>query len=213
MIELFYYPSNASLAPHVLLEELAVPYTLRRVDRENGALDSIEYRKLNPSGLIPALRDGELVLFESAAICMHLVDRHVSAQFAPTVGSAERAHFYKWLLWLSSTLQPTLLLGHYAERWCPEANAASTLRENAQRKAETLLSQADAELARHGGAYFLGERYSAVDAYALMLCRWTRNYAQPARSFKALGPYLERLLARPATRRAFEQEQLPEPWV
>ncbi|HET9931291.1 MAG TPA: glutathione S-transferase family protein [Polyangiaceae bacterium] len=213
MLELFYYPSNASLAPHVLLEELGASYELRLVDRDTGALDSPAYRRLNPSGLIPALRDGELVLFESAAICLHLCDTHPDAGFAPHLGTPERAHFYKWLSWLSSTLQPTILLGHYAARWCSDSTAASELRTKAESRASELLSLADAELARHGGPFLLGERYTALDAYALMLCRWSRNFARPARRMQSLGPYVERLLERPATIRAFEQERLPKPWA
>jgi glutathione S-transferase len=52
-----------------------------------------------------------------------------------------------------------------------------------------------------------------VDPYALMLCRWTRNFARPARSLPNLGPYLQRVLARPAVRRAFATEKLQPPLV
>jgi len=213
MLELFFYPSNASLAPHLLLEELELSYTLRQVDREGGALDSPEYRRLNPSGLIPVLRDGELVLFEAAAICLHLCDTHPEAGLAPALATPERAHFYKWLSWLSSTLQPTILLGHYAARYCDAADAVAQVKARAEDKASRLLEQLDAELGRHGAPFLLGASYTAVDAYALMLGRWTRNYARPARSFASLGPYLERLVERPATRRTFEQEELPAPWI
>jgi len=46
-----------------------------------------------------------------------------------------------------------------------------------------------------------------------MLCRWTRGFARPARSLPHLGPYLARVLARPAVQRAFEQEGLGAPLV
>jgi glutathione S-transferase len=46
-----------------------------------------------------------------------------------------------------------------------------------------------------------------------MLCRWTRNFARPARSLPQLGAYLQRLLQRPAVQRAVATEQLPQPWV
>jgi glutathione S-transferase len=46
-----------------------------------------------------------------------------------------------------------------------------------------------------------------------MLCRWTRGFARPARSLPHLGPYLQRMLKRPAIGRAFEAERLPLPWV
>jgi len=76
-----------------------------------------------------------------------------------------------------------------------------------------MLDQLDAELARHGQPWLLGERYSVADAYAFVLCRWTRGFARPARSLPHLRPWLERMLARPAVQRAFATEQLAPPWV
>ena len=77
MLQLHYYPSNASMAPHLLLEELGVPYELKLVDRTREAHKSAEYLRLNPNGLIPVLVDGELVLYETAAICLHLSLIHI----------------------------------------------------------------------------------------------------------------------------------------
>ena len=217
MLQLHYFPSNASLAPHVLLEELGVPYELEHVDRSLGAHKTPAYLELNPNGLIPVLVDsrsgGRLVLYETAAICLHLADTHPDAGLAPAPGTAARAHFYKWLVWLSNTPQAALMLYFYPERWVDDERAAAQLREHAETRIVAMLEQLDAELARHGGPWLLGEAYSAVDPYALMLCRWTRRFARPARALPQLGPYLERVLARPAVRRAFEQESLQPPWV
>ena len=46
-----------------------------------------------------------------------------------------------------------------------------------------------------------------------MLCRWTRGMTRPARTLPQVGPYLQRVLARPAVQKVFVQEQLPPPWV
>ncbi len=107
MIELHYFPSNASFAPHILLEEMGVPFTLRVVDRANNEHKSPAYLKLNPNGLIPTLVDGDLVLYETAAILMHLADCH--AGFAPAPGTAARAEYYKRMMWVTNTLQAMLI--------------------------------------------------------------------------------------------------------
>jgi glutathione S-transferase len=213
MYQLHYFPGNASLAPHMLLEEIGVPYELLLVDRANQAHKSPQYLKLNPNGLIPVLVDGDLVLYETAAICLHLADCHPQAGLAPALGSAERAHLYKWLIWLTNTLQAALLLYFYPERWADEAPAVAQIKAHAEAKIGAMLDQLDAELARHGKPWLLGDRYSAVDIYAMLMCRWTRGFARPARSLPHLGPYLQRVLARPAVQRSFEQEGLAEPWV
>ncbi len=104
----------------------------------------------------------------TAAICLYLCDRYPAAGLAPAIGSAQRAQFYKWLIWLTNTLQAALM----------------------------------------------GGSYSALDPYAMMLCRWTRGFSSaPARDRSHPGPYLQRVLARPAVQQVFATEQLAQPWV
>ena len=216
MMQLHYYPSNASMVPHIVLEELAVPYERVLLDRTVGAHKRPEYLSLNPNGLMPLFIDGELVLYETAAICLHLCDTHPKAALAPPLGTAERAHFYKWLMWLTNTLQATLIVYFYPERWVTEGNSegAAQVKDQAQAKVGTLLDQLDAELARHGGPWFAGQTYTMLDAYVFTLCRWTRNFStRPARERATLGPYLQRVLARPAVQRVMVNEGLAAPWV
>lgn len=216
MIQLHYYPSTAAMVPHILLEEIGVPYQRVLVDRMQNAHKAPGYLKLNPNGLIPVLVDGDLVLYETAAICLHLGDTHPQAGLVPPVGTAERAHFYKWLMWLTNTLQATLITYFYPERSVAPGNAAGAAEVKAQAELRVggLLDQLDAELARHGGPWFAGEKYSALDPYVFTLCRWTRNFQSPAaRTRPHLGPYLQRMLARPAVLKVFETEQIAQPWV
>ena len=215
MIQLHYFPGNASMTPHVLLEELGVPFELHFVDRSVSAQNSPAYLKLNPNGLIPVLVDGDLVLYETAAVCLHLVDKHPQAVLAPAVGTAERAHFYKWLAWMTNTLQAALIIYFYPERWMDEGNArgAAELKAHAEAKVGAMLEQFDEQFASHGEPWFLGERYSALDPFAFMLCRWTRGFARPARSLSHIGPYLQRMLERPAVQRVLAKEKLAAPFV
>jgi glutathione S-transferase len=216
MIQLHFYPSTASMVPHLLLREMGVPFELILVDRTSDAHKTPAYLRLNPNGLLPALTDGELVLYETAAICLHLCDKHPSAGLAPALGSMDRAHFYKWLMWLTNTLQCTLIAYFYPERWVNDGNldGAVEVKAQAQEKINGLLHQLDAELTRHGGPWFAGEAFSALDPYVFTLCRWTRNFSsRPARDFPALGPYLQRVLNRPATQQVMMAERLQAPFV
>jgi len=205
------------MAPHILLEEIGAPFELVLVDRDHDAHKSAAYLKLNPNGSIPAFVEGELVLYESAAICLHLADAAPAGQWAPAVGTAQRAHCYKWLMWMTNTFQASLVLYFYPERWLNPGNAtgAEELRARAEAKVGVLLGQLEAEFACHGGPWLLGSSYSVLDPFCLMLCRWTRGFANvaPARDRTHLGPYLRRVLERPAVQRALATEQLPPPWV
>lgn len=212
---LYYYPSNASMAPHILLEELGIPFELLRVERERDAQKSPEYLRLNPNGLIPVLIDGDLVLYEAAAICLHLADCHPDAHLIPALGTRERAEAYKWLVWMTNTLQTALIRYFYPERLVDEGNAdgVAQVKRHAEEAVTGLLQHLDAQISRAGGPWLLGGSYSLVDPYAFMLCRWTRGFDRAARDFEHLGPYLGRMLERPAVQRAIATEGLSEPFV
>lgn len=215
MLTLHYFPGNASLIPHVLLEELGVPFELALVDRANQAHKASAYLALNPNGLIPVLveqrAEGDLVLYETAAICLYLLDRHPESGLAPAHGTTARAHFDKWLIWLTNTLQAALIVYFYPERWADDSAAVAQVKAHAEAKIGAMLDQLDSQLA--GQPWLIGEAISAVDLYAFVLCRWTRGMARPARSLPRLGPWLQRLLARPAVQRAFAREGLAPPLV
>jgi len=215
LIQLHYFPGNANLAPHMVLEEIGAPFELVLVDRKVDAHKSAEYLKLNPNGQIPVLVDGDLVLYEAAAICLYLADKFPEARLAPPLQSTERAQLYKWLMWCTNTLQAMLMHFFYADRMVDDGDraAAAQVARRAQARCGPMLDQLDAQLAQHGKPWVLGEAYSVVDPYALMLCRWTRSFTRPARSLPHLGPYLQRMLERPAVQRVFVAEGLQQPFV
>ena len=213
MMQLHYFPGNASMTPHMLLEELGVPYERVLVDRTTNAHRSPEYLKLNPNGKIPVLVDGDLVLYDTGSIVLHLVDTHPQAGLAPALGTAERAQFYKWLLWLANTLQAEMPLYFYSDRWADGPEGAAQVKKHAEAHIAGMIDQLEGELARHGGPWFAGERFSALDPYVFMLCRWTRGMQRPARTLPHLADYLQRMLARPAVQRVFANEGLSQPYV
>ncbi len=224
MLQLHYFPSNASFTPHILLEEMGVPFELKLVDRANNAHKSLEYLKLNPNGLIPVLVDGDLVLYETAAICLHLVDSHPEKGLAPAVGTAERAHFYKWLMWMTNTLQASLIMYFYPDRYTTstEATEVARIKAKTQERIGGMLAQLDNQLAVSGGPWLLGSAFSVLDIYAFMLGRWTRVFegsppaaaaARDMRAWPHLGAFMQRMLDRPAVRRVINNEGLKPPLI
>jgi len=214
-LQLHYYPSTAAMIPHILLEELGVPYERVLVDRSQNRHKAPEYLRLNPNGLIPVLTDRDLVLYETAAIVLHLCDTHPQAGLAPQLGTPARAHFYKWLMWLTNTLQATLIVYFYPERWVNDGNGegAAQVKARAQEKVNGLVDQLDRLVAGNGGPWVLGQEFSALDPYVFTLCRWTRNFDGPkARDRQHLGPYLQRMSERPALQRVFVAEKLSAPF-
>jgi glutathione S-transferase len=217
MYKLYYNPGSANLAPHMLLKELNVLHELVLVDQEKGMHRQPEYMKLNPTARIPVLIDGDLVLFETAAICLHLVDSHPEAALAPALGTKERAVFYKWLIYLTNTLQAELITYFYPDRLVDTAEQAAVVKRHAEERVGGMLDLMEKHLADQAadgdGLYFLGGRLSAVDHYAFMLSRWTRMMHNPARNRPHLSRYQQMMLARPAVKETFKAEGLGEPFV
>ena len=166
------------------------------------------------------LRDGDLVLFEAAAICLHLADQPgLALQLMPPLGTPARAQATKWLIWLTNTLQATLIHYFYPERLVDAGNteAAAQVKAHAQAMAAAQLDILAAEFQRHGGPWVLGADYGLCDIYAFMLCRWTRGFSgpagAPARDRPLLAAWLQRMLARPAVQRLIADEGLQPPLV
>lgn len=211
MYALHYYPGNASLLPHMALREAGVPFELRLVDRAKDAQNSAEYLRLNPNGRIPVLVQGDLVLFEAAAITLHLADRHPEAGLAPLPGTPERAQFYKWMVHLTNTPQAEYRAWFYPWQHVADPGAADAVK---QASGERLGRMFDVIAGQLGdGPWLLGERFSAADLFLLMLVRWGRAMPRPPRSLPALAGHAQRVLARPAVQAAFAAEGLGEPFV
>jgi len=206
MYRLFYYPGNANLAPHILLEEASVPYELVLVDRGKGGHKDAEYLRLNPNGRIPTLVDGDLVLFEAAAICLHIADRHPEADLSPVLGSPDRSHFYKWLIFLTNTIQPDYMAFRYPENYTADASGIPAIRDQAERRLAAGFAVLDGALDH--SPYLVGGRYSACDAYLFMLCTWARRLSNPPTELPRLRRALDVVAERPAVERAYSAEGL-----
>src|SRR4051812_44302841 len=82
-MRLHWRPGTAAMAPHAALAEIGVEYDLARVELNADGEPPADYLRLNPSGLVPTLETGELVLTESAAILLHLADAYPEARLMP----------------------------------------------------------------------------------------------------------------------------------
>jgi len=201
---LHYFPGNASFAPHVLLQESGASHQLQLVDRAANQHKSPEYLKLNPAGRIPAMVDGDLVLFESAAICLHLCDRHPEMTMVPEIGTPERAMFYKWLIYITNSIQPDILQYYYTDRYTTDPDGVPGVKASAQARLQNWFDIIEETVG--DGPYLAGSDVSAADVYLLMVSRWAHFLSRPPKSMPKIGALLKRVLERPAVQRAIEIE-------
>lgn len=198
MFKLYYYPNNASLAPHFLLHYLNADYELLLVDRKSNYHKSVDYLKLNPTGRIPTLLVNEQAIFESAAICMHICDLHPESELMPSIGEASRPLFYQWLAFLNNTLQAELMVRYYPHRHTnDEATIPNIVAAQDERIADAL-SMINDQL-KHN-KYLLGNTLTACDYFLFMLAEWCLPIEKSPLTFEHLAAYLKRLCLDPTIR-------------
>lgn len=204
MYKLFYYPRNASWAPHLLLTEMGVDFDLVLVDRKSNAQKDAEYLKLNPTGRIPTLAFGNKIIYESAAICLFLCEQHPEKNMIPPAGSFERAKFYQWLFYLNASLQPELMIYFYPQKHTLENIGIAQIRAAQENRVIEMLGHIDKEL--EAKDYLVGDHITACDFVLFMLSHWASGLNTPPISMPNLGGYLKRLAKRDSVRRVCEIE-------
>jgi len=187
-------PGSGSLAVQVALEEAGADYQRVWVGAEPA--DIARYRELSPTGKVPALAlpDGT-VMFESAAILIHLALLNPGAKLAPQPGTTRHASFLQWMCFLSANVYEAVLRIYYSARYSPRGETdAGLIREQGIADYLNHISL----IARSLDPYVLGAEYSIADAYLHMLVSWFPDRADLDSRLPALAAHSARLAARPA---------------
>lgn len=179
------------------LEEIGAPYQHKVMDPLKREHKSPEYLRLNPFGKVPTMTDGDLVLFESSAICTYLAEKH--NKLIPAFGTPQRAKYNQWMAFCISTLEPWVsrVIGFDFFTDTPNETTAA-LRKTAFENVESFLAVVDKELSNRD--YFLVD-FSVVDIVfgSAMIYLAHTDIRQ---KFPAIDAYLKRLYSRPAFLRA-----------
>ncbi|WP_260260434.1 glutathione S-transferase family protein [Vibrio intestinalis] len=195
MYQLYYYPNNASLAPHLILRFVQADYELVLVDKKSNLHKAPEYLKLNPAGRIPTLIDDGQAIFESPAICIHLCEQFPSSGLIPSIGSKLRPLFFQWLTYLNNTLQTQLMVRYYPARNIADQQAIPALIQAQDARIAESLSVINEQLA--GKTYLLGEQLTACDFFLFMLSGWCLPVEKSPLHFNHLSRYLANLALHP----------------
>ena len=197
-MKLYYVPMTRSNRPRWMLEELGVPYELVRLDPKKGENQTPEYLAINPTGKVPALVDGEVKMFESAAIVAYLSDKFADKKLAPPVGSRERPIYYQWLFFGMTTLeQPVSLYAKHTSS-LPPGKRVAEVAEDAKAGVERALAPLDRALADR--QWFLGS-FTGADVVVGATLLWASGM-RLLESHPSLLDYVKRLKERPAFQRS-----------
>ncbi len=193
MITLYTNPMSRGRIARWMLEEVGAPYETVVLGYD-GAMHAPEYLAINPMGKVPAIRMGNQVVTECAAICAFLADAFPQAGLAPA--PAERGDYYRWLFFAAGPLEAAV------------TNAALGIQVPPDRRAMVGYGSLDAVLDTLEGAlrdrpYITGDNFTAADVYVGAQIGWGKRFGTiPAR--QAFSDYWKRLEPRPALLRASE---------
>lgn len=187
MFDLYWKPETVADVPLTALRLIGAPHRVLTVGED---LTQAEYLQINPSGTVPSLVDGELVLFESIAILMYLADRFPEAQLAPPPGSPEHALYDRWLAFLATNLMAAYYRWyHVADMLDGEAHQQALMR-GAERDVNELHRRIESDLGDR--QWLLGNGPTMPDLLLGTVATWGDEVA----GVEPLGPRLAALVAR-----------------
>jgi glutathione S-transferase len=195
---LYSNPQSRGRVARWMLEEVGEPYKVEVLDYAS-TMKGATYLAVNPMGKVPALRHGDAVVTESAAICAYLADAFPQAGLAPPPTSKERAPYYRWMFFGAGPLEAALsnkALGFVVP---PERERMIGYGTYAQ-----ALNAVEAAVAKSD--YLAGGKFSAADVYVGSHIGFGMMFGTLEKR-PAFEKYWQRLSERPAWKRACELDE------
>ena len=198
-MQLYYAPGACSLASHIVLRELGLPFQLVAVSlARKTTADGQDFLKVSPKGYVPVLAlDAGGVLTEGPAILQYLADLRPESGLAPPNGTLARYRLQEWLAFINSELHKS-----FGPLFDPTAPAE--LKE----RAGALLTRRLGYLAGVlEGPYLMGATFTVADAYLYTVLTWTAHVGPDLKAWPVLADYVARLAARAAIQDAHAAEK------
>ena len=194
---LYHAVPSRSITVHWMLEELGVPYEIKRISIEAGDHKQPDYLAVNPMGRVPALKHGDRVVTETAAICAYLAETFPEAGMDVPAGAPGRDQYLRWLFFAPVTAEPSVLWEALPlpddldyKPFAPVQDVAQTL-AGAVRNRE----------------FIVGDRMTTVDVLIGSSIMWGTQLMPVLPPLPELTEYWTRLEQRPAWQRAFGEDQ------
>ena len=191
----FTNPMSRGRIARWMLEEVGRPYETEILDFAS-SMKAPAYLELNPMGKVPAIRHGDVVVTETAAICAYLADTFPETGLAPAIGDPRRGAWYRWLFFAAGPLEAAV--SNTALGFVPPPERERVIGYgNMKRVLDTL----EIEVAK--GPYLVGDSFTAADLYLGAQLGYGLRFGTIERR-ASLEAYWNRISDRPAYRRAVE---------
>ncbi|MCW1918267.1 glutathione S-transferase family protein [Rhodobacter sp. KR11] len=173
MIRLYENPGWGSAIVELQLALYDLPHDLVRAGNiHQDPVARAALGRVNPLIQVPTLvlPDGE-VMTESAAITLVLADLAKSDLLVPKARTKHRASFYRWLIFLVASIYPSFVYSDTPERFV-KGNGGEAYQVNVIEHRKAMWKVMEAEAARRGGPWFLGDQLTAIDIFLACMVHW-----------------------------------------
>lgn len=205
-MKLYGYRNGRTFRALWALEEVGAQYEYVEVDLKRGEGREPKFLEINPTGKVPVLDDDGTIITESAAICMHLADKHLQSRLMPAAGTVERSQCYKWTSYIIAELDAPLWTIAKHRFALPRERRVPAVIETASWEFRTAVKILAADLGNR--PYLVGDHLTVADILAGHTLLWAKS-ARLVLGSDQLERYLGSLLARDAAMRARERAQAP----
>ena len=188
------------------LEEIGAQYEYVEIDLMRGEGREPQFLEINPAGKVPVLNDDGAIITESAAICMHLAEKHPQRRLLPPAGTVERSQCYKWMSYVLTELDAPLWAIAKHRFALPRDRRVPAVIETSSWEFRTAVKILATGLGNR--SFLVGDRLTVADILAGHTLSWAKS-ARLALGSEQLEGYLASLLARDAAIRARARAQPP----
>ncbi|MBT5052889.1 MAG: glutathione S-transferase family protein [Gammaproteobacteria bacterium] len=195
MLTLHFAPNSRAGRILWLLEELALPYELNRMDFHPKDLKSDAHRARHPLGRVPVLDDGDISLFESGAIVEYILERHKNGGLKPEVASPLFPEYLQWFHYCEGMVMPPINTIVVQTILLPPDRRDEKVLAQAQRLLTKALEPVNDALA--GRDYLIGD-FSGADIMLGHACFMSQRSGCVTDEMTQLLAYIARVSARPA---------------
>lgn len=198
-MKLYFAPDTCSLSPHIVLQELGMPYELVRVNNRTKRTSTGEdFLAINPKGYVAALElDSGEVLTEGPAIVQYLADLKPEAGLAPAAGTLARVRLQEWLNFITSEIHAGS--SPLFNRALP-GEALVIFRDRLFRRLDFI------EVSLASRDYLVGDGFTVADAYLFTVLGWMKGFSINLDRWPAIALYKQRIDARASVRAALVRE-------
>ncbi|MFG5379771.1 glutathione transferase GstA [Yoonia sp. R2-816] len=204
-MKLYYKPGACSLASHIILNELQIPFDLDKTDTDTNKTEAgDDFLKISPNGYVPALiTDEGDIITENPAVLQYLADQSPAAGLAPPNGTLARTRLQETLNFISSELHKSF----------SPFFTGRELDGDARKRVEAGVGRRAAHVEQRladGRRFLLGDTFTVADAYAFVVLNWAGFVGLSLDAHPKTQAYVARIVARPASIKAMIAEGLME---